>query len=266
MPATRLLLSALALVLLAPALRADDKKTDADSTWKRIEKKTYEFKDAEKEMEYGLFVPSKYDKEKKTPLIVALHGLTSNPQQILRYPGFTDLAEKHGYIVVAPMGYNDHGWYGQLTRVGGRGDDPKNLHELSEKDVMNVFEIIRKDYNIDPDRTYLMGHSMGGGGTFHIAIKHPEYWAALAPIAPAIFHPTSDLEKIKQIPVILVQGDKDNLVKVERVRPWAEKMKDLGMTYEYLEIAGGNHIDVAFKNLPKIFDFFNAHPKKSKAE
>src|SRR5262249_15425900 len=137
---------------------------EANSTTKRIEKKHYEFKDAGKEIEYGLFVPSTYDKAKKTPLIVALHGLGSNPQQILRYSGFTDLAEKHGYIIVAPMGYNEPGWYGQLSRVGGRGDDPKNLPELSEKDVMNVFDIVRKDYTIDPDRTYLMGHSMGGGG------------------------------------------------------------------------------------------------------
>src|SRR5262245_23051887 len=241
MPTTRLLLSSVAVLTLVLPLRAQDKP---NATWSRNEKKTYDFKEAGKEMEYGLFVPSKYDKTKKTPLIVALHGLGSNPQQILRYTGFTDLAEKYGYIVVAPMGYNNHGWYGQLTRVGGRGDDPKNLQELSEKDVMNVFEIVRKDYNIDPDRTFLMGHSMGGGGTFHIAIKHPEHWAALAPIAPAIFHPVGDLEKIKQIPIVLVQGDKDNLVKVERVRPWADKMKELKMTYEYLEIAGGNHIDV----------------------
>jgi poly(3-hydroxybutyrate) depolymerase len=258
------LLASLALVLLILPLRADDKpKADEkNASQKRIEKKTYDFKDASKEMEYGLFVPSTYDKDKKTKLIVALHGLGSNPQQILRYPGLTDLAEKHGYIVVAPMGYNPRGWYGQVARVGRQAGDPDNIAELSEKDVMNVFDIVRKEYNTDPDRTYLMGHSMGGGGTFHIAMKHPEYWAALAPIAPAIFHPLSDLEKIKSIPIILVQGDKDNLVKVERVRPWADKMKEMKMTYEYVEVPGGNHINVAFDKLPQIFDFFEAHPKK----
>src|SRR5262249_50736573 len=134
MATTRLLLSTLAVLILAFPLRAQEKpksdKAEANSTTKRIEKKHYEFKDAGKEIEYALFVPSTYDKAKKTPLIVALHGLGSNPQQILRYSGFTDLAEKHGYIIVAPMGYNERGWYGQLSRVGGRGDDPKNLPEL----------------------------------------------------------------------------------------------------------------------------------------
>src|SRR5438094_685825 len=47
----------------------------ANRTQARIEKKTYEFKEASKEMEYALFVPSKYDKTKKTPLMIALHGL-----------------------------------------------------------------------------------------------------------------------------------------------------------------------------------------------
>jgi poly(3-hydroxybutyrate) depolymerase len=263
MPTMRLLLSSLAVLVLVFPMRGEDKP---NATWSRIEKKTYNFKDAGKDMEYGLFIPSKYDKAKKTPLIVALHGLGSNPQQILRYPGFTDLAEKHGYILVALMGYNSRGWYGQLPRAGRQSGDPENLSELSEKDVMNVFDIARKDFNIDPDRTFLMGHSMGGGGTFYIAMKHPQHWAALAPIAPAIFRPVSELEKIKSIPIILVQGDNDNLVKVERVRPWAEKMKELKMTYDYVEVPGGNHIDVAFKNLPKIFEFFNAHPKKAKTE
>jgi poly(3-hydroxybutyrate) depolymerase len=255
----------LALLFSTGAAQQPEKQDAKKSTQARIEKKTYEFKEAGKEMEYALFVPSTYDKDKKTPLMVALHGLGSNPQQIIRYRGLTDLAEKHGYIVVAPMGYNPRGWYG--ARVLGKKDgDPPNLSELSEKDVMNVLEIVKKGYNVDPDRTYLMGHSMGGGGTFHLGIKYPDIWAALAPIAPAVFRPVTDLEKIKHIPVILVQGDMDNLVKVDRVRPWAEQMKKLGMTYEYIEVAGGDHVTIAAQNLPQIFAFFDKHKRKAKEQ
>lgn len=253
--------------LLAPAFLAllfatgAAQQPEMKSTQSRIEKKTYEFKDAGKEMEYALFVPSTYDKAKKTPLVVALHGLNSSPQGIMRYTGLTDLAEKYGYVVAAPMGYNPRGWYGArlITKKDG---DPANLSELSEKDVMNVLGIVKKEYNIDPDRTYLMGHSMGGGGTVHLAVKYPDIWAALGPIAPAISQPVSDLEKIKHIPVILVQGDKDNLVRVERVRPWAEQMKKLGMAHEYIEVAGGDHVTIAFKHMPQIFAFFDKHKRK----
>jgi poly(3-hydroxybutyrate) depolymerase len=247
-------------------LQAQEKPSgeSAKAPASRIEKKTYDFKAAGKEMEYGLFVPSKYDKAKKAPLMVALHGLGSNPQQILRYPGMADLAEKHGYIVTAPMGYNSGGWYGNRPPFL-RKLEPDNLLELSEQDVMNVLGIVRKDYNVDPNRIYLMGHSMGGGGTFHIGIKNPSLFAGLGPIAPAIFRAPTDLEKIRHVPVILVQGDKDNLVPVKLVRPWAEKMKELKMTHEYIEVAGGGHVDVAFKNLPKIFEFFDKHPKSAPA-
>jgi poly(3-hydroxybutyrate) depolymerase len=243
------------ILLTVPlCVRADDKAGSIRPTHTRIEKRTYDFKEAGKEMEYALFVPSTYDKSKKTPLMVALHGLLSNPQQIMQYPGLTDLAEKYGIIVVAPMGYNPYGWYGNKPPLG-RKPDPPNLYELSEKDVINVLEITRKEFNVDPERIYLMGHSMGGGGALHLAIKNPDLFAGLAPIAPAIFHDVNDLKKIKQIPVILVQGDKDNLVPVTLVRPWADKMKELKMTYEYIEVPGGDHIFVAFKYMPNIFDF-----------
>lgn len=251
----RLILPAVAALLFPLGLVAQP--PGGSSTQSRIQKKTYDFKEAGKEMEYALFVPSKYDKAKPAPLVVALHGLFSNPQQIMRYPGLTDLAERHGYVVAAPMGYNTSGWYG--ARLGKGKTNPENLSELSEKDVMNVLDVVRKDFAIDPDRVYLMGHSMGGGGTWHLGIQHPDVWAGLAPIAPAIFRPAADVEKIKHIPVILVQGDKDNLVPVRGARQWAAQMKELGMTYRYVEIAGGDHMTVAWKNLGEVFAFFDAH-------
>src|SRR5262245_29944645 len=104
-----LLLCGLATLVAARQPQDKGKKTTG-----RVEKRTYEFKEADKEMEYALFVPSKYDKDKKTPLVVALHGLGGNPQQMIRSKGLTEQAEKHGYIVVAPMGYNSSGWYGAL--------------------------------------------------------------------------------------------------------------------------------------------------------
>jgi poly(3-hydroxybutyrate) depolymerase len=259
------LLAIVATCLFTPALPAQaTAKPKAKSTQSRIEKRTYDFKEAGKEMEYGLFVPSGYDKARKTPLVVALHGLFSNPQQILHYPGLTDAAEKHGCIVVAPMGYNTRGWYGGRGPLRAGSDGPKNLSELSEKDVINVLEIVRKEYNVDPDRIYLMGHSMGGFGTLHLGIKHPDLWAGLAPIAPALTGVAADLEKARHLPVILVQGDKDILCPVAAARLLAGRMKRLDMDYEYIEVAGGDHIGVAFENMPNVFEFLSKHHRGEK--
>jgi poly(3-hydroxybutyrate) depolymerase len=233
------------------------------TTTQRIQKRTYDFKEAGKEMEYALFVPSNYDKDKKTPLMIALHGLFTNPQWIMRYPKLTDLAEEYGYIVAAPMGYNSSGWYGAKGQSSPKMN-PENLGELSEKDVMNVLALVRKEFNVDDQRIYLMGHSMGGGGAWHIALKYPDLWAAIAPISPAIFRPATEVAKIKHIPVILIQGDQDKLVPVAGARRRAEQMKKNDMIYEYIEVAGGGHMDVAFQNMPKIFEFCEKHRKKQK--
>ncbi len=244
----------------------------------RIQVKTYDFKELGAPSEYQLFVPSKYDRTKPTPLIVLLHCLYCPPQQFIRSADLTELAEKRGYIVVAPMGVNLHGWYGARGNSiaqaaprparGGRPPepaDPPNLGELSELDVMNVFNIIKKDFNIDPKRTYLAGQSMGGGGTFYIGMKYPEHWAALAAADPAVTGGPEQLRKIPTMPVIVIQGDADRLVSTTNVRKWIDEMKSLGMTFEYIEVPGGDHM-VPFirtpENMRKVFDFFDAHPKK----
>jgi predicted peptidase len=233
--------------------------TPAEDVRGRIQTRTYTFKQARREMEYTLYVPNSYDKQRKSPLVVALHGLASNPRQIIRYPGLITQAEKHGYIVVAPMGYSPYGWYGSRGRGGTRSSDPDNLGELSEKDVLNVLAIVRETYQIDDRRIYLLGHSMGGSGTWHLAIKYPQIWAAISPLAPTMARGPDALVKAKHIPVIVVQGDQDKLV--YSTRRWVAKMKELNMEHRYIEVAGGGHVRIVFAHFPEVFEFFNAHTK-----
>ena len=132
---------------------------------------------------------------------------------------------------------------------------------------MNVLELVRKEYNVDDKRIYLIGHSMGGGGTWHLGTKYADVWAGLAPIAPAAFGQPTGLDKLKNVPVIVVQGDNDTLVRPEGTRRWVEKLKELKVPHEYLEIAGAGHGDVISKGMPQIFEFFEKQQKeKAKAE
>lgn len=231
-----------------------------------IQSRTYDFDDAGRSMGYELFVPSTYDSTIPTPLIVALHGLGSNPRQVIRYQGLTDLAEARGYIVIAPMGYSTGGWYGSLGhgRIPTRGDSsigPDNHGALSEEDVLNVLGIVRQEFNVDAARIFLFGHSMGGGGSYHIAMEHPDLFRALGVAAPAIYSsPDSLLRIIRELPVIVVQGDADRLVDVRTTRRWVAKMDSLGMTHEYIEVPGGDHSMLIAgdpDNMAKIFDFFD---------
>ena len=233
--------------------------------------RTYFFEEADKEMSYQVFLPKKYydelkaDKKKKFPLIVALHGYGSNPKQIVGYPGFTRRANKKGYVIVAPMGYNKRGWYGSHGKRGGRGDDPKNLGELSEKDVLNVLDIAMKEFKVDPLRIYLYGHSMGGGGSLHLAIKYPDKWAAVAPMAPAIPWGLRNLKQAAKVPFFVVHGDNDRVLPVKSTRKMIEQMKELKITHVYKEVEDGNHLFVAWKYFDEIFEFFDKHSLKKKA-
>jgi poly(3-hydroxybutyrate) depolymerase len=162
----------------------------------RVQQRTYHFTDTNEAIPYAVFASSKVTRARKNPLIVALHGLGGNPNSLM-HGNLLDLAEQGGFIVFAPMGYNPRGWYGTPgTPPAAPGatprppdpaaaNDPPNLRELSEKDVLNVLALARKEFNVDERRTYLMGHSMGGAGTLYLGSKDAPQWAAIAAIAPA---------------------------------------------------------------------------------
>jgi predicted peptidase len=230
----------------------------------RVQQRTYSFAETNESLPYAVYVSSKVRRDQKAPLIVALHGLGGTPNSLLRGNAI-DLAEQGGYILVGPMGYNPGGWYGSPVIEGRRGGgppQPANLAELSERDVLNVLDLVRREFNVDENRTYLMGHSMGGAGTFHLAVKHPGNWAAVAAIAPAAFRlQPSSLGAIPAMPVIVVHGDADTVVPVTVSRTWVEYMKSQKMTHTYLEIAGGDHGNVIGTGMPDIFKFFADHPK-----
>jgi len=253
----------------------------------RVQIRTYVFEETNESIPYAVFVSSKVSADTQNPLVIALHGLGGSHTSLLRGNAL-DLAEEGGYILVGPMGYNPRGWYGvpQGARRGGRGravgapnatgapqppgrgtrgpqpDDPPNLRELSEQDVLNVLDLIRQEFNVDERRTYLMGHSMGGAGTFHLAVKYPDYWAATASIAPAAFGlQPSSLSAIPTMPMMIVHGDADTAVPVEVGRSWAEEMRKLEMTHQYVEVPGGDHGNVISIGMPDIFAFFAEHSK-----
>ncbi len=236
----------------------------------RVELRTYEMPQADgAEVEYGVYVPTGYDGGRATPLVIALHGLGSGTMYMMEYNNLVELAEEYGYLVATPMGFNERGWYGGR----GAGNDfnqrqadpgPANLGELSELDVMNVLGIMREEYNVDDRRIYLIGQSMGGGGTWHLGMKYPDVWAALAPMAPAIYSDPDALSAARRIPVMVVMGDADELVDVEVTRRWVAKMEELGMNYEYIEVAGGTHFSAGRQNIDKVFAFLAEHRKETR--
>jgi predicted peptidase len=233
----------------------------------RVQVKSYKFEAAGNiAMQYGLYVPTKYNAARATPLVIALHGLGSDIHYMMEYNNLVELAERYGYIVATPMGYNERGWYGargQGNEFNQRQADPgpANLGAWSEQDVLNVLKQVRADFNVDAKRIYLIGQSMGGGGTLYLGSKYPEPWAALAAMAPAIYISPDTIAGARKLPIMVIQGDADTSVDPNVTRKWVAKMKELGMNYQYIEVPGGTHASAGRLNIDKVFAFLDQQKK-----
>ena len=234
----------------------------------RVEVRSYLFEEAGGiSMEYGLYVPTSYRMNTPTPLVVALHGNGSGVMYMMEYNNLVELAEDYGFIVATPIGFSETGWFGSKPMAGfkvtarNRALDTNTISRLSEKDVINVLNELIEEFNVDENRIYLMGQSMGGGGTWYLGSKYPNIWAALAPLSPATGEDPTILEKAAHIPVMVVMGENDIEVDVNVTRQWVVKMEELGMDYEYLEVAGGSHSGSGRENIGRVFGFLNKHRK-----
>jgi dienelactone hydrolase len=228
----------------------------------RVELRKYRFEETGEMLEYAVFASSKVRKGTKSPLVIALHGRGVHPTTIMRF--VAGPAERGGYVVAAPMGYHERGWYGLYD---SDRSTPPDVRAYSEKDVMNVLAFMRAEFDIDEDRIYVMGSSMGGAGALYLAVKYPDLWAAVGAGAPPIRRAThgetiDGIANIRHMPIILVHGDRDASVTVDVSRRLATYMQELGMTYDFREIPGGTHPDAIRMGAPWIFSFFDQYKRK----
>jgi dienelactone hydrolase len=266
------------------------RRTGGDPVDDRVELREYGFQDTGENLPYAVFVSSKVTKDKKAPLVLALHGFSGNHGTFMR-TGVVDVAEEGGYILVGAMGYSPSGSFGMpfggrgrgpapapaagpaAAPAGGRGGrgtpiggtavtDAAKVAELSEKDAMNVLEMIRREFNVDDRRIYLMGHSLGGGGSLHMGEKYADKWAAVAPLAPAAFgFQWSAESKLKNVPLLVMQGEDDTTVRPASSQALADQLKALNFKSEVKIMPGLDHGTIIAGAMPDVFKFFDKHTK-----
>jgi predicted esterase len=214
----------------------------------RILECTHRVTEANAEIAYALFVPSTYDPQKPAPLVVDLHGLNITPLQQILFDGTTDFAERYGFIVLAPMGFNLSSWWGSrpgtpvvTAAVKPGGDVHYSSTELAEIDTMALLKSIREQYAIDSDRIYLMGHSMGGAGTYYLGGKYHDIWAGLAPISGAGGIADGTADRYKALPTLIMHGAKDSIVPPATSRRAAAALQAAGAPHLYLEFPDQDH-------------------------
>jgi predicted peptidase len=142
------------------ALRSPSRGASGIDLDKVVERTSKSDLDGE-EFRYAVHLPADYDPSKSWPLLVTLHGANGNGTDWIRTWVRTAGTR---YILVAPT-TPKHTW---AARQG-------HYYVLTA-----LREMIEK-LNVDPDRIFLDGMSMGAGGTFRLAEHFPDRWAAIGP-------------------------------------------------------------------------------------
>jgi pimeloyl-ACP methyl ester carboxylesterase len=188
--------------------------------------------------------------------------LDQNNRQMVR------LAEEHHVILVSPLGYQ--GSYGTFIRLPAVFDEQAEAdkllaqvtaqtlraNELSEKDVINVLELVLNEYPVDSARIFLTGHSMGSGGTWYLGGKYSRYWRALAPMSgPFVLKNGYPWETVLRMPVFVTEGS--NTASTESSRRLRDWMQGQNGEIAFKEVAA-DHAGMVPLVLPDVFAFFDS--------
>lgn len=162
-------------------------------------------------MKYLLYLPKDYEQKASWPLMLFLHGSGERGDDLQRVKGsgppkLIEAGQQFPFIIVSPQCPNGRFW------------EPYELTALLD-------DIVEK-YKVDQDRIYVTGLSMGGFGTWALAIHTPNRFAALVPICGG--GDTNWAKRIAHIPAWVFVGAKDTAISVEVSQKMVDALKKKG--------------------------------------
>ena len=195
----------------------------------------------------SLLIPPTYQALKSYSLVVCLHGFGFTGEEYLeRWKA--RLSED--YLLACPT-YPSGAWF---TR-------------RAEELVLATIRELQARYHIDPNRIFLTGMSNGGIGAWLIGMHHAPVFAGIAPMASGLDHVLMPfLENLRQTPIYMIHGLKDQVMPVDLSRSIARELDVLGYSYVYREherehpVAGGHYFPK--EELPDLVTWFNSHRRE----
>jgi predicted peptidase len=196
---------------------------------------------------YQIFVPPAYTPGQRWPVSLFLHGAGERGSdgyvqtQVGLAPAIRQKASRFPAIAIFPQSPAESSWTGTIARM-----------------AIAALDQTMREYQADPARVYLTGLSMGGNGTWYIAYRNaqrfaaiapicgwisPGFWKAADPVAPADSGETfaAFARQLRQTPTWIFHGEVDPLVPVEESRKAYAALQAAGAQAQYTEIPGTGH-------------------------
>jgi dienelactone hydrolase len=218
------------------------------------------------------YLPLNYNPKQKWALVVMLHGYNgANPD----YVNWWSIDQRHYNIVDKyPIIY---------LEPHGRGNTSYN--GIGDRDVLRCIELAKQKFNVDEDRVYLKGESMGGGGTWNVGTRHPELFAAIAPVYGGWdYHVSLTEDQLAKLtesdrfyyeknsslvhadallttPVFVLHGDIDKSADVKYSRYLVRTLQRWGYDIRYHEYPGFSHEGIPYSD--QLIQWFLEHKRNS---
>jgi predicted peptidase len=198
---------------------------------------------------YAVYVPRDFDSSRRWPVILFLHGSGERgsdglkPTQVGIGTAIRFNPDRIPAIVVFPQAPDDRRWL----------DEPADA-------AMMALDRAVAEFNGDPSRVYLTGLSMGGYGCWHLALAHPDRFAALvvvcggllpheaaksvrqSPLTMNVGDPYAFTARaLRRIPISLYHGSDDGLIPPSESQQMAEALRSEGAEVRYTEYPGVGH-------------------------
>lgn len=174
------------------------------------------------------------DADKKLPLIIQLHGAGERGEggedlYLVDVHGFTDVVKDKEYEcrIIMPQCPKDTFW---AARV---------------ESILEFIEQLKAEFNVDEDKIYLTGMSMGGFGTWFTAMAKPDIFAAIAPVCGGGMPWNAG---VLTMPIWAFHGALDDVVTPRHSDEMVEKLEAIGADVTYSRVDGVYHAvwDVAY--------------------
>jgi hypothetical protein len=205
---------------------------------------------------YISYTPKEYNTDtlKKWPLIIFLHGGSRRGSELTKLyaDGIPDQiyrGRQFPFIIIAPQ-------------------CPEHIRWSTENWFENLYKEVNNRYRIDTNRVYLTGFSLGGSGTWYIATKYPDKFAAIAPMSGFTSHMDfidKNIDRLTDIPIWAFHGKTDDVVPFEETERMIKKLDGRNRNMKFsAEPEVGHWINWLVYPNQELYDWFLKYTKQSK--